>query len=101
MTIQSLLQHHRLVNGCFFLKFTPREKDVTALVVAGLSNKEIAHALGLSRGTIKQYLGPLMKKLKLKNREDLAVAWITAEVLMNPEKWAAEHSGPFAERFLR
>ena len=44
-------------------------------------NKEIAHELHLSEGTIKEYLNKVYRKLGVKNRTELAV-W----ALLNPEQ---------------
>ena len=48
-------------------EFSPRDKDVAALLEKGLSNKEIATALHLTEGTVKVYASRLYKKLKLRN----------------------------------
>jgi len=45
-----------------------REEEVLALLAEGLSNREIALALGLSRRTIETYLHRLYKKLGVHNR---------------------------------
>lgn len=53
---------------------TPRERDVTRLIVIGLSNKEIARQLGISDGTVKLHLHNIYQKLALRNRTMLAMA---------------------------
>ncbi len=52
---------------------TSRERDVLRQLVDGLSNEEIAHALGVSEATVKKHLGRVMTKLHLDNRVQLAV----------------------------
>jgi len=53
---------------------SPREAEVAALVAAGLSNKEIAHRLALTEGTIKTYLSrQIFRKLHVGSRTELAV----------------------------
>jgi len=42
---------------------TPREREVLALVVEGLANKQIAVQLGTAEQTIKMHRGRLMKKM--------------------------------------
>lgn len=50
---------------------TPRERDLAGLVAAGLSNKEIAHELELTEGTVKVHLNNIFRKLKLSSRAEL------------------------------
>lgn len=47
---------------------TPREKDVLALIGAGLSNGEIAAALFLGDGTVKTHISHIFTKLDLRDR---------------------------------
>jgi non-specific serine/threonine protein kinase len=47
---------------------TPRERDVLRLVVDGLSDKEIAVALGLSRYTVSNHLTAIRAKLGVSSR---------------------------------
>ena len=50
-----------------------REKQIVELVCQAKLNKEIAFALCLTEGTIKEYLNRLFRKLQVKNRTDLAM----------------------------
>lgn len=50
---------------------TPREREVMALVVEGLLNKEIAAELGTAVVTVKIQRGKVMKKMKAKSVADL------------------------------
>jgi FixJ family two-component response regulator len=43
---------------------TPRERDVMALVVSGLLNKQVAGQLGISEITVKAHRGQVMRKMK-------------------------------------
>jgi DNA-binding NarL/FixJ family response regulator len=47
---------------------TPRERDMVRLVGEGLSNKEIADQLGLTVGTVKEYLFDVFAKLRVDSR---------------------------------
>jgi DNA-binding NarL/FixJ family response regulator len=51
---------------------TPREIDVIRLLTRGLQNKTIAFELGVSVCTIKVHVQNVMKKLKAKNRTEVA-----------------------------
>ena len=59
------LQDATHVLGCVL---TPRELEITALVSAGLRNKEIARRLGLTEGTIKAHLHNIYQKARVPNR---------------------------------
>ncbi|WP_198399957.1 response regulator transcription factor [Bradyrhizobium yuanmingense] len=51
---------------------TPRERQVVRLVSEGMSNKEIAHQLNVSDGTVKVHLHNIFQKLEITNRTVLA-----------------------------
>jgi DNA-binding NarL/FixJ family response regulator len=55
---------------------TSREQEITRLVSAGLSNKEIAQRLDLSEATVKGHLYNIYTKLRVKNRTALAATLI-------------------------
>ena len=50
-----------------------REQNIIELVAKGYSNKEIAEALYLSEGTVRNYLSSILDKLELRDRTQLAV----------------------------
>ena len=52
---------------------TTRENEVANLVVRCLSNKQIAHQLNLSEGTVKIHLRNIYRKLAIENRTALTV----------------------------
>lgn len=54
-------------------KLNPREAEIIELVAKGLNNKEIADALFLSEGTVRNYISTLLDKLALRDRTQLAV----------------------------
>ncbi len=47
---------------------TPREREVLTLVVRGLTNKGVAHALVISENTVKRYLKSIFEKLDVDSR---------------------------------
>src|SRR5690606_10852134 len=48
-------------------KITNRESELVALVIEGLSNKEIGERLFISEGTVKNHLHSIMRKLGVRN----------------------------------
>jgi DNA-binding NarL/FixJ family response regulator len=52
---------------------TPREREVWALVAAGMTNPQIAERLGLSDNTVKFHVQHLFSKLGVKNRTEAAL----------------------------
>ena len=56
-------------------ELTPRQADVLASVTRGFSNEDIARQLGLSLGTVKEYLNTTFAKIGAANRaEAVAIA---------------------------
>ncbi len=55
-----------------FGKLSPREHEVTALVAAGKTNKEIAQSLAISYRTVEKYRATAMIKLEVENVVALA-----------------------------
>lgn len=52
-------------------ELTPREQQVTALLLDGLENKEIADRLHLSVGTVKTHVHSVLRKTRSKSRAAL------------------------------
>jgi FixJ family two-component response regulator len=50
---------------------TQREREIMAMVVQGLANKEIARRLGISHRTVEQHRGCVMKKMGADSLVDL------------------------------
>ncbi|MEO6084100.1 MAG: response regulator transcription factor [Umezawaea sp.] len=64
---------------------TARERDVLALVGAGLSNAEIGRRLHLVEGTVKAYMTSLMDRLDVRNRVQAAVLAHEAGLISSAE----------------
>ena len=76
--LPDLLQKKETVD---FRKFDLSEKevDIIRLVADGLSNKEIAEALCLGEGTVRNYLSTILNKLYLRDRTQLAIWYLNAD----------------------
>jgi FixJ family two-component response regulator len=58
------------IKNCY-QSLTPRERQVMALVVAGLLNKQVGGELGISEITVKAHRGQVMRKMKAGSLPDL------------------------------
>lgn len=56
-----------------FNELTPREKDVLRLIGTGANNREIAEALFLSEGTVKNHVTRLLGRLGVRDRTQAAL----------------------------
>ena len=54
--------------GISKLQLTEREKDLAQLIIAGYNNKEIASALYIAEGTVRNYVSSLYSKLEVIDR---------------------------------
>ena len=54
------------------VRMTPREREVIALIAAGMSNKEIAKRLNIATDTVKSHVRNVMDKLALHTRLQIA-----------------------------
>ena len=78
--IQQALERSRLalaqeaemqeLRNCY-ASLTPREREVMALVVSGLLNKQVGAELGISEITVKAHRGQVMQKMKANSVADL------------------------------
>jgi len=62
---------HRSILRDQFASLSPREKEVVALVTAGLLNKQIAAELKISEVTVKMHRGNIMRKMQARSLADL------------------------------
>jgi FixJ family two-component response regulator len=65
-------------------RFTPREKEVFALVVRGKLNKQIAHDLNIAERTIKAHRQQVMEKCEVQTLAELVLIAERLGVLSSP-----------------
>src|SRR4029434_10678308 len=67
------LRHDQEMRGLreCYASLTPREREVMALVVSGLLNKQVGGELGISEITVKAHRGQMMRKMKADSLPDL------------------------------
>jgi len=92
-TIQQCIEHSRAVlreqaeisvlRGRYE-SLTPREREVMALVVTGLLNKQVGAELGISEITVKAHRGQLMRKMEADSLAGLVT--MTARLKLRPEE---------------
>jgi FixJ family two-component response regulator len=54
-----------------YASLTPREREVMALVVSGLLNKQVGSKLGISEITVKAHRGSVVRKMEADSLADL------------------------------
>ncbi len=64
---------------------TQREREVLALVVAGLNNREIASRLFLSQGTVRLHVSNVLRKLEAPNRTAAAMLAVQHGLVDQPK----------------
>lgn len=84
-----------------YASLTPREREVMALVVSGLLNKQIGGELGISEITVKAHRGQVMQKMKASSLAGLvrSAAKLHDAGGAAPVFDAAKSSAPRASRF--
>jgi DNA-binding NarL/FixJ family response regulator len=53
---------------CAAQPMTPREREVLRLLAAGYSNREIARALFIAEGTVKNHVSNILTKMAVRDR---------------------------------
>lgn len=67
-----------------YARLTSREREVLALVVAGLLNKQVGSELGISETTVKAHRGCMMRKMKADSLAELVN--MAARLRLPPQK---------------
>jgi FixJ family two-component response regulator len=80
VSIQAERPHHYGANALAkerFLKLSPRQREVTSLLLAGDSLKEVAQKLGLSEHTVGDYVKGIYKHFSVSSRAELLAHFIS------------------------
>lgn len=64
----------------YYASLTPREREIMALVISGLLNKQTAAELGISEITVKAHRGKVMRKMRVESVADLVRVAAALEV---------------------
>jgi NarL family two-component system response regulator LiaR len=78
--VEALLQPAVLEPSASY-NLTPRERDVLALLVKGLTNVEIAGRLSISRSTVKVHVSNILSKLGVSSRGEAATVAIQRKLI--------------------
>jgi FixJ family two-component response regulator len=71
--------------GKCYSTLTPREREVMALVVSGLLNKQVGFELGISEATVKAHRGQVMRKMEAESLPDLVTMATTLGLRQVPQ----------------
>ncbi|HET7049397.1 MAG TPA: LuxR C-terminal-related transcriptional regulator [Solirubrobacteraceae bacterium] len=71
----------RLPVGLPSRDISPRERHVCELIALGFNNREIAEILHIEEDTVKKHVSRALKRLHVRRRTELAVAWMTGRRL--------------------
>jgi DNA-binding NarL/FixJ family response regulator len=79
-----------------FIPLSPREMEILQYITRGMSNKEIAHHLGISHQTVKNHMTSILRKLHVEDRTQAAVyalrrGWVR---LQDAQIQTPDRSGP-------
>jgi FixJ family two-component response regulator len=84
---RSALEHDAEIRGLRdrYASLSRREREVMALVVRGLLNKQVGFELGISEITVKAHRGKVMRKMEAKSLADLVTMAASLRVAPAPK----------------
>lgn len=72
-------------------QLTAREVEILRHVVGGYANREIAAALHLTEGTVKNYVSKILEKLGVRDRTRAALRGLELGVITDPSSETRLH----------
>lgn len=82
---KKLLDFHQEQNNSQVSELTEREKETLALLVEGLTNKDIAERLNISDKTVKIHVSNIFKKLNVKSRSQAVIHAVQYQLVPLPK----------------
>lgn len=67
------------------LELTTREREVLRMIASGSSNREIAQALFLSEGTVRNHISHILTRLNVRDRTQAAIVANTFSTWLDPK----------------
>ena len=64
---------------------SPRQREVAALMVKGLTNQEIGEVLGIGGGTVKSHVAAILRLLEVANRTEAVLALVERGLVDAPQ----------------
>jgi DNA-binding NarL/FixJ family response regulator len=64
---------------------SPRQREVAALMVKGLTNQEIGDVLGIGGGTVKSHVAAILRVLEVANRTEAVLALVERGLVDAPQ----------------
>lgn len=80
---------------------TRREREVVGLAADGVKNREIAHRLGISGHTVKNYLFSIFRKLGVGSRVELSLAFRQERIGKKDISPVQRHTAPAGAEILQ
>ena len=62
---------------------TGREEQIVKFIVGGLSNKQIAHEMGVTESTVKNHMTHILVKLGAVNRAHMVALYLGGKGVVN------------------
>ena len=81
-----------------FACLTEREYEVAELIAQGLDNREIAAAAYMGEGTVRNHISSILVKLGLRNRTQIAIAYLRGSGGLSRRVPSGETRVPFVSR---